>query len=88
MAYRKGETSKRQIDRNYRHQVAVRIPLGGLGAELTAMHAFADALTPDYKTRPDRRDVGDFTRFCFVDPEHADLFEATFGGERITIELR
>lgn len=66
MTQRKGETTKRQVDRNYRHQVAIRIPLGGLGASLTAMHAFTDALTPDYKTRPDRRDVGDFTRFCFV----------------------
>ena len=86
MTYHKGETTKKQIDRNYRYRVAVRIPVGGLGAELTAMHAFADALTPDYTTRPDRRDAGDFTRFCFVDLEHADLFEATFGGERITIE--
>jgi hypothetical protein len=86
MTYRKGETIKRQIDRNYRYQVAIRIPVSRPGASLTAMHAFADTLTPDYKTRSDRQDVGDFTRFCFADPEHAGLFQATFGGEKITIE--
>jgi hypothetical protein len=86
MIYRKGETTKRQIDRDYRYRVAIRIPLGGLGTSLTAMHSFADALTPDYKTRPDRRNVSHFIRFCFAEAEHVDLFEATFGGERIIIE--
>ena len=33
----------------------------------------------------DRRDVGDFVRFCFAKPKYADTFAARFGGERIDV---
>jgi hypothetical protein len=49
---------------------------------------FCDTCSMPYKTRSDlrREPSGDFMRFCFADPAHADAFMAEFGGERITIE--
>jgi hypothetical protein len=37
---RKGEVTERRIDRDLPHQVAIRIPEGGLVARLMAMHQF------------------------------------------------
>jgi hypothetical protein len=83
---RKGEVTKRRIDRDFPHQVAIPIPEGGLVARLMAMHKFCDTRSIPYKTRGDlRRDPpADCMRFCFADPAHADAFMAEFGGERTT----
>jgi hypothetical protein len=87
---RKGEVTKRRIDRDFPYQVAILIPEGGLVARLMAMHKFCDTRSMPYKTRSDlRRDPpADYVRFCFADTAHADAFLAEFGGERITIEAR
>ena len=84
---RKGEVTKRRIDRDFPHQVAIRIPEGGLVARLMAMHKLCDTRSMRFKTRSDlRRDPpSDYVRFCFGDPDHADAFMVEFGGERITI---
>jgi hypothetical protein len=89
MTQRKGEVTKRQTDRDYPHQVAILIPIGGLGARSMAMHAWCDVRGLPYRTRADRRrepTPSDHVRFCFADPAHADAFRAEFGGERLTIE--
>jgi hypothetical protein len=39
---RKGELTKRRIDRDCPHQVAIQIPEDGLVARLMAMHKFCD----------------------------------------------
>jgi hypothetical protein len=84
---RKGEVTKRRIDRDFPHQVAILIPVGGLGARLMTMHKFCDTRSMPYKTRSDLREPpSDYVRFCFGDPAHAEAFMAEFGGERITIE--
>jgi hypothetical protein len=85
---RKGEVTKRRIDRDFPHQVAILIPVGGLVARLMAMHKFCDTRSISYKTRSDLRcePPADYVRFCFEDPAHADAFMTEFGGERITIE--
>jgi hypothetical protein len=85
---RKGEMTKRRIDRDFPHQVAILIPVGGLVARLMAMHKFCDTRSMSYKTRSDlrREPIADYVRFCFGDAAHADAFMAEFGGERITIE--
>jgi hypothetical protein len=85
---RKGEVTKRRIDRDFPHQVAILIPVGGLVARQMAMHNFCDMRSILYKTRSDLRHepISDYVRFCFGDPAHVDAFMAEFGGERITIE--
>jgi hypothetical protein len=87
---RKGAVTKRRIDRDFPHQVAIPIPVGGLVARLMAMHKFCDTRSMPYKTHAHlRRDPpSDYVRFCFGDPTHADAFMVEFGGERITIEYR
>ena len=85
---RKGEITKRRIHRDFPHQVAILIPVGGLVARLMAMHKFCDTRSMPYKTHADLRHdpLAEFVRFCFAVSEHADAFIAEFGGERITIE--
>lgn len=87
---RKGEVTKCRIDREFSHQVAIQIPVGGLVARLMTMHQFSTTHTMPYKTRGDlRRDPpADYMRFCSADPAHAEAFPAQFGGERIAIEPR
>jgi hypothetical protein len=87
---RKGEITKRRIDRDFPYKVAILIPESGLVARLMAMHKFRVTRSMSYKTRSDlRRDPpADYMRFCFADPTHADAFMVEFGGERITIEPR
>jgi hypothetical protein len=85
---RNGKVTKRRIDRDFPHQVAILIPVGGLVARLMAMHKFCDTRSMPYKTHADlcREPPADFLRFCFANPAHADVFIAEFGGERITVE--
>ena len=89
MTRRKGEITKRQIDRDCPHQVAIRIPIGGLVRLLMDMYTFCDAHAMPYRTHADGRYEpvpSDQIRFCFTDPAHADAFHAKFDGERITVE--
>lgn len=52
---RKGEVTKRRIDRDFPHQVAIRIPVGGLVARLMTMHKLCDTHAMPYKTQADLR---------------------------------
>jgi hypothetical protein len=79
------KTTKHQIDRYCPFQVAIPIPLGGIGERLMGMHAFCREQAMPYHTKSDHRDIGDFTRFCFADLAHANAFESGFGGERIML---
>ena len=85
MSRRKGKTTKHRIDRDCPFQIAIPIPLGGLGERLMGMHAFCRERAMPYHSKSDHRDVGDFTRFCFSDPAHANAFNDGFGGERIML---
>ena len=78
MTQRKGEVTKRRIDRDFSHQVAIQIPVGGLVARLMTMHQFCTTHAMPYKTRADlrREPLANFMRFCFADPAHADAFLA------------
>jgi hypothetical protein len=78
-------TTKHRIDRDCPFQVAIPIPLGGLGQRLMSMHAFCRNQAMPYHTKSDHRDIGDFTLFCFAEPAHANTFTAGFGGERIML---
>jgi hypothetical protein len=85
-----GEITKRQVDRDYPHQIAILVPGTGLGERLMAMRRFCNARALPYKTRPDRRHQppGVYMRFCFQNAAHADAFHTEFGGERFVIEPR
>jgi hypothetical protein len=90
MSRRKGETTPRQVDRDYpHHQVEIAIPSGGLGTLLNAMHDFCRGA--DFRTRGiglKGLETGrDGVRFCFKAPGPAESFQARFGGERFTAEL-
>ena len=80
--------TRRRIEWEHPHQVAIPSPAGGHGARLMEMHAFCRGARARYYTKVDRREGGNFTRFCFDDPVDADAFAAQFGGERITIMAR
>jgi hypothetical protein len=82
-----GEIAKRQIDREYPHQVAMRVQLGGLGLRLLQLNDFCREHAMPFRTHTDRRDGEDFIRYCFGDPAHADTFASTFSGERSTVLL-
>ena len=89
MTIRKGKVTNNRTDRDYPHQVAILIPLGGLGARSMAMHAWCDGRGLVYRTRADRRrgpTPSDHVRFCFANAAEANAFHAQFGGERFTIE--
>jgi hypothetical protein len=91
MIIRKGQVTNSRTDRDYPHQVAILIPLGGLGARSMAMHAWCDGRGLVYRTRGDRRrepTASDRVRFCFANAAEANAFYALFGGERFTIEQR
>jgi hypothetical protein len=79
----KGQTTPRQVDRDYSHQVEIAIPEGGLGTLLNAMHDFCRGA--DFRMRGiglRRLETGqDGVRFCFKTRDLAEAFQARFGGE-------
>jgi hypothetical protein len=82
----KGQITPGQIDRDYPHQVEIKVLAGGLGTRLNAMHDACRGV--DYQTRGIGKkhvETGvDGERFCFKTAAQADAFQARFGGERIT----
>ena len=82
---RKGERTARHIDREFPHQVEVKIPEGGLGMRLNAMHDWAKLRAgEDYRTRSVRGTGGgdQAMRWCFRSPDLAAVFAAEWEGVR------
>ena len=80
--------SRSRGDGGFPYQVAVPIPVGGLGAVVADMHGFCHTRGLRFRTRMELRSqpaTADYTIWCFVDPTHADVFQSRFGGERITV---
>lgn len=78
---RKGEMGRKQIDREYPHQVEIAIPPGGLGRTLDTLHAWAMGADLDYKTRSVRFPV-DAMRWCFRDEASAEAFRKIWEDRR------
>lgn len=82
MIRRKGQVTQQQIDRDFPHQVAIRIQAAD---RIREMHEFCHARR--HCQPPDRRrrvlEVVEYTRFCFADHADADAFVAKFGGVRV-----
>lgn len=80
MVRRKGERSKREIDRDWPYQVRILIP--GTGhPEVPQMRAWTARHGGTY--RAERQLPHTFSRYCFRTPEAADGFHQAFEGERI-----
>jgi hypothetical protein len=79
MAGRKGEITAAMNERNFPHFVDIRVPAGGPGRRLDAMHAWHNA-----RGLLSRHGVGGLSvsRFCFAKDSDADAFAAEFGGAR------
>lgn len=83
MVRRKGELTKRAIDRDWPHQVALATPI----PHLRDIHDFCrdsrlslcQRTTGFYRTV--ERETIWFACFCFADRAHAETFQARFGGE-------
>ena len=82
MVYRKGELSKGTMDREWPHQVA--LPADRCtGRNYVTIRLFCEGLSLCPRTHSFRRDDTDMFVFCFADCEHAEQFQARFGGEFI-----
>jgi hypothetical protein len=80
MVRRKGELSRKSIDRGWPQQVA--LPADACtGAQYVIQHEFCQGLSLCPRGRSFRRDDRNYIVFCFADPAHAALFSERFGGE-------
>jgi hypothetical protein len=78
---REGELSRRAIDRDWPHQVALHADkVKGVGGEI--IREFCRDLSLSPRGRSVARDDGWYVVFCFADPAQADLFRERVGGER------
>ena len=83
MVYRKGELSKRALDRGWPHQVA--LPANRCtGPNFVSIRYFCEGLSLGPRGHCFRRNHVDFNVYCFADPEHAERFCARFNGELTT----
>ena len=84
MVYRKGELSKAMMDRDWPHQVALPA-YRCMGHEYLTIHIFcqAEGLSLCRRRHSYRRNDIDMTVFCFAERNHADQFQARFGGDLI-----
>ena len=83
MVYRKGELTRKAIDRDWPHQVALPTPIPHV-AQLRdfcrdAGLSLCQRTTGFYRA-VDRETIW-FVCFCFADRDHAEQFQARFGGE-------
>ena len=87
MIRRKGQITQQQIDRDFPHQVAIKIPAAD---SIREMHEFCH--TRRHYQPADRRrhmlEIVEYTRFCFPEHADADAFVAKFGGVRIRTQPR
>ena len=83
MVYRKGELTRKAIDRDWPHQVALTTPI----PHMAAIRDFCrdTGLSLCQRTTGFYREVGReaiwHACFCFADRALAEQFEARFGGE-------
>ena len=82
MTRRKGEMTKGAIDRDYPHQVELRVDLT-TGKNYDLALAFCGGLSLAPRGHSRRKDNTDYNVWCFADPADADAFQAKFGGERL-----
>jgi hypothetical protein len=76
---------KADINSEFPHQVALRVPSRGLRALLAHMDTYCAANLMPHRTR---RDMRGRLRYCFLVPEHADIFANNFGGEKISVSSK
>jgi hypothetical protein len=82
MARYKGRPSAQTIARDFPHVVEIRVPGGGFGKRLDAMHDFHARRGVRALNGPHRHDKGrDFISWCFADSSTAETFAAEFGGK-------
>ena len=81
MTARKGELTKAQLDRDFPYQVAVAAERCTGTADGPLMDIFCSQIDVGPRYHSVRRDDKSYLVYCFSDPQHADLFTATFGGE-------
>ena len=83
VVYRKGELTRKAIDRNWPHQVALPTPISSLWEIQDFCRAAGLSLCQ--RTTGFYREVGReviwYACFCFADRAHAGKFQARFGGE-------
>jgi hypothetical protein len=81
----KRQGRKPDINGEFPHQVALRVPSEGLRALLTDMDTYCAANLMPHRTR---RDMRGRLRYCFLLPQHADTFASYFGGEKINVSSK
>ena len=76
----KGRASAKEIERDFPHVVEIRVPLGGFGSKLNAMHRWHEARGIRAIHSTGRRDEinRDIIRWCFSDPVAAKEFAEVF----------
>lgn len=82
MVRRKGELSSAMIDHGWPHQVALEARLS-MGDRYYTVHFFCNDLSLCPRGHGFYRDGKDFNVYCFAEREHAERFQARFGGEFI-----
>jgi hypothetical protein len=75
MSRYKGRANPKAIERDFPHIVEMRVPLGGFGSKLNAMHRWHEARGIRAIHSTGRRDENnrDIIRWCFADPAARDL---------------
>jgi hypothetical protein len=79
VGYRKGELSKAMIDAGWPHQVALPA-CRCTGANYVSIRLFCEGLSLCPRGHSFRDGGTDMNVFCFARREHAEMFQARFGG--------
>ena len=76
----KGRASPKAIEKDFPHIVEMRVPLGGFGSKLNAMHQWHETRGIRAIHSTGRRDENnrDIIRWCFADPVAAKEFAEAF----------
>jgi hypothetical protein len=80
MTRRRGELTRRTIDRDWPHQIALRADQV-MGKNYDLARHFCRYLSLCPRGHAFRRDDTDYVVFCFADLAHAASFRERFGGE-------